>query len=103
MTNQIKKRITEPKPEEKKQSGPTPESLKAFLNPKATSKVKVISQLELAMVATVLDFTSNDWYSFYFSPFLSRVCKLRVFGLEWDDEESWFKLQLSFIDHLSLK
>jgi hypothetical protein len=60
MTNQIKKRVHESKTEEKKYSGPTPESLKAFLSPKVISKVKFVSPLELALVATVLDFTSND-------------------------------------------
>jgi hypothetical protein len=43
-----------------KVAAPSAESLKVLMNPKSGTKIKVISHLELALVATVLDFTSDD-------------------------------------------
>lgn len=60
MTNPVKKRPTESKPEQKKKSAPSPETMKVETNPKVAGKVKFIPHLELSLVATVLDFASND-------------------------------------------
>jgi hypothetical protein len=59
MPNPLKKRINEATPEEKKLSSPTPEIMTVVINPKYGNKIKVISHSELAMIATVLDFSSD--------------------------------------------
>jgi len=59
MPNIEKKRTNEATPEEKKLSSPTPEILKVCINPKCGNKIKVISHSELALIATVLDFSSD--------------------------------------------
>lgn len=60
MSNLIKKRAFEVKSEELKLAAPSPETLKVAMNPKCGTKIKIISHIELALVATVLDFTSDD-------------------------------------------
>ena len=60
MSNLIKKRTFEVKSEEHKLAAPSPEALKVPINPKCGTKIKIISHIELALVATVLDFTSDD-------------------------------------------
>jgi hypothetical protein len=60
MTNHTMKRENAPKIEEKKLPGPSPEGLKVIVQKPAVPKIKIISQAELALVATVLDFTSDD-------------------------------------------
>jgi hypothetical protein len=60
MSNLIKKRTFEVRPEEHKLAAPSPETHKVPLNGKFGTKIKIISHIELALVATVLDFTSDD-------------------------------------------